>query len=162
MEIGIRALAANNQPACSASSTGGVKQYVTAFADAAGMTFQFFSGLGGDDLLFGPGTAESQMMASSPGVTNAVNSYLSTGQTSGLYTFGLSGVAAAGANPTQQFVGSYTWSIASGNGGLNVTLSNYTSVWSGSYHLLPSHSRSAFAPTGTTHQTYQVFVPCHN
>jgi hypothetical protein len=43
----------------------------------------------------------------------------------------------------------------------NVTSSNHTSVHSGSYHLLPSHKRSTFRAMGTTHQTYQVYVPCH-
>ena len=76
----------------------------------------FFYGIGGDSLLFGPDTAESKMMASSPGVTNAVNSYLQTGQTSGLYTFGLNGLVHAGLNPTQQFVGSYRWSVTPARG----------------------------------------------
>jgi hypothetical protein len=60
-------------------------------------------------------------MASSPGVTSAVNSYLSTGQSSGLYTLGASAFIAAGINPIQQFVGSYTYTITPGNGGLNVS-----------------------------------------
>jgi hypothetical protein len=99
-------------------------------------------------------------MASSPGVGNAISGYLSTGKTSGLYTFGLTGLGAARLNPIQQFVGSYTYKIAPVDGGLNINLSNYTSVKSGSYHLLPSHDRATYASMGTTHQTYQVFVPC--
>jgi len=59
-------------------------------------------------------------------------------------------------------VGSYTYTVTPTYGGLYLTLSNYTSVWSGSYHQLPNHERSSFGPMGTTHQTYQVFVPCTN
>lgn len=62
----------------------------------------------------------------------------------------------------QQFVGSYDYSITPGKGGLNLTLSNDTSVHSGSYDQIESHERSSFGPMGTTHQTYQVFVPCHD
>jgi hypothetical protein len=122
---------------------------------------QFLTGTGPSDLMFGPGSVESQMMASSPGITQAINDY-NNGKPTGTYIFGLSGLWAAGANPIQQFVGSYSYSVSPATGGLNATLSNYTSVWSGSYHLLPSHQRSTFGPMGTTHQTYQVFVPCRN
>jgi hypothetical protein len=103
---------------------------------------------------------QSRMMASSPGVAAAVNSYLSAGKSSDLYDFGASQVLAAGINPIQQFVGSYTYNIQSVQGGLFLTLTNYTSVWSGSYHQLRSHQRSSFRPFGTTKQTYQVTVPC--
>jgi hypothetical protein len=142
--------------------SGGVKQYVAAVVDAAGRTAQFFTGLGGDDLLFTPDTVESQMMACSPGVTNAVNSYLSTGQTSGLYTFGLSGlVAARAANPTQQFVGSFRWSITPGDGGLNISLTNTTSFKSLTYDRGPQWQRASVpTPMGNTHQTYNIFIPC--
>jgi RHS repeat-associated protein len=135
-------------------------QYYLGAASVHTMFSQFASGWGPSNLTFGPGSVQSQLMASSPGVTSAVNGYLSTGQSSGLYTFGASAVIAAGINPIQQFVGSYRYNITPGNGGLNVTLSNYTSVRSGSYHRLPSHQRSSFGPFGTTHQSYQVFVPC--
>lgn len=128
------------------------------------MTGEFATGLGQSDVTFGPDTMQSQMMASSPGVTAAVNGYLNTGKTSGLYTFGLSQVLAAGLNPIQQFVGSYTYNIQPVEGGLLITLSNYTSVWSGSYHQLPSHQRASSSPLsnpfGTTHQTYQVLASC--
>ncbi len=153
-------------PRCGPAPTGlGIVALVQAYLRALGsvesMFGQFLTGTGSSDLTFGPGSVQSQMMASSPGVTQAVSNYLSTGKPTGLYTFGLSGLVNAGANPIQQFVGSYTYTVTPANGGLNVTLSNYTSVKSGSYHVLPSHQRSSFKPLGTTHQTYQVFVPCH-
>ncbi len=125
------------------------------------MFIDFATGLGPGNREFGPSSAPSQLMASSPGVTQAVDQYLSSGKPTGLYTFGLGGAWNAGLNPVQQYVGSYRWSVAPTNGGLLVTLSNTTSVRSGSYHLLPNHSRPEFGPLGNTHQTYQVFVPCH-
>ena len=147
---------------CSAGSTStSFSQYLNGVESTAWMFGQFLTGTGPSDLTFGAGSVESQMMASSPGITQAINAY-NNGQTTGLYTFGLSGLWAAGANPIQQFVGSYTYTVSPTTGGLNITLSNYTSVWSGSYHQLPSHQRSTFRPMGTTHQTYQLFVPCHN
>lgn len=100
------------------------------------------------------------MMAASPGVTDAVNTYLSTGQANGLYDFGVSQVLAAGINPIQQFVGSYTYNIQPVEGGLFVTLTNYTSLWSLLAHQVKSHQRSSFRRFGTTKQTYQVTVPC--
>ena len=152
----------SNNLNCSVSpASGGVKQWVTAFADAAGMTAQFFTGLGGNDLLFTPDTVESQKMASSPGVTGAVNSYLKTGQASGLYSFGLGGLAHAGINPTQQFVGSYRWTITPATGGLNLSLTNTTSFKSLTYDRGPQWQRgSNTTPMGNTHQTYNIFIPC--
>jgi hypothetical protein len=99
-------------------------------------------------------------MASTDGVQAALNDYYMTGRTSGLYTFGPAEVIGTGFNSMGQFVGSFTWSITPAQGGISVELSNYTSVWSLAYHLLPSHVRSSFAPLGTTHQTYTIFVPC--
>jgi hypothetical protein len=149
-------------PVCSAGNTStSFGQYLSGVGSAATMFGQFASGLGPDNLTFGPGSVQSQMMSSSPGIAQAVNAY-SNGNPVGTYVFGLGGLWAAGANPIQQFVGSYAYSVSPTTGGLNITLSNYTSVHSGSYHPLPSHQRSTFGPMGTTHQTYQVFVPCHN
>ena len=146
---------------CSAgNSSTSFGQYLSGVESAASMFGEFLTGTGPSDLTFGPGSVNSQMMASSPGITQAINAYNNRKPT-GLYTFGLSGLWNAGANPIQQFVGSYRYSVVPTNGGLDVTLSNYTSVRSGSYHLLPSHQRSSFGPMGTTHQTYEVFVPCH-
>src|SRR5437879_10649619 len=79
---------------------------------------------------------------------------LSSGRTSGSYNFLPTGPIVAGWNPMQQFVGSYDYTITPGNGGLNLTLSNYTSVNSGSYHQMDSHERSSLRSMGTVHQTY--------
>jgi hypothetical protein len=97
-----------------------------------------------------------------PGVTNAVSSYLKTGQTSGLYTFGLSGLAHAGLNPTQQFVGSSRWSVIPATGGLNMSLTNTTSFRSLTYDRGPQWQRHSFpTPMGNIHQTYNIFIPCN-
>ena len=125
------------------------------------MFHDFLTGMGRSDVSYGPDSVESQMMASSPGIKQAIKDY-GNGKNSGIYNFGLSGLWAAGTNPIQQFVGSYQYTTVPANGGLNIFLGNYTSVKSGSYHLLPSHKRSTFSPMGTTHQNYWVFVPCQN
>ncbi len=134
--------------------------WVNGVGSAGLMTGQFAMGLGPINLTYAPDSMQSQMMAASPGVTDAVNTYLSTGQANGLYDFGVSQVLAAGINPIQQFVGSYTYNIQPVEGGLFVTLTNYTSLWSLLAHQVKSHQRSSFRRFGTTKQTYQVTVPC--
>lgn len=145
-----------------AGSTGGLGQYLSGLGSAALMLGQFVTGAGPRDVSFDPGSIESRMMASSPGVAEAVGGYFNYGQATGLYTFGLRGFLNAGTNPIQQFVGSYRYAVSPVEGGANVTLENSTSVRSGSYHLLQSHQRSSLPPMGTTHQTYNVFVPCQD
>ncbi len=94
------------QRGCAAGTTSSsFGQYLSGATSATSMFGEFLSGLGPDNLTFGPGSVESQMMASSPGVANAVNQYTSGGPSTGLYTFGLSGLWNAGFNPIQQFVG---------------------------------------------------------
>jgi hypothetical protein len=91
------------------------------------MTAQFFSGLGSRNQTFGPGSATSQVMAQSGGVQAVLNDYAMLCSTSGLYTFGLTGLVEARANPVAQFVGSFRWSITPSNGGINLSLTNTTS-----------------------------------
>ena len=124
------------------------------------MFAEFATGLGKESRTFGPDSAESRLMASSPGVAQAVNDYLTVGKAKGSGEFGLEGLITSNVNPVRQFVGGYTYEVTQASGGLNVTLYNETSVWSGTYHGLPNHQRSTFSPTGTTRQHYQVFVPC--
>jgi hypothetical protein len=110
-------------------------QYLAATGQVAAMTSEFFSGLGPGDLTFGPESSISQVMAQSGPVQDVLNSYFMTGQTSGLYTFGGSGLVAAGGNPVAQFVGSFRWNIAPGDGGINLSLTNTTSLKSLTYDL---------------------------
>jgi RHS repeat-associated protein len=92
---------------CSApAGSSGLGHYASGVASAISMFSEFLTGLGPGNQTFGPASVESQMMSTSPGVSTAVNKYLTIGQTSGLYTFGLSGLWDAGADPVQQFVGS--------------------------------------------------------
>jgi hypothetical protein len=88
------------------------------------------SGLGPGDITWGAQSEPSQVMASSAGVASILNDYYMLGQTTNLYTFGAQGYASAGLNPVAQFVGSFTSTITPANGGINLTLSNYTSVHS--------------------------------
>ena len=151
---------ANNGRNCTVSpaSTG---QYVVASAQVVAMTSEFFSGLGPGNLTFAPGSATSQVMAQSPGVQEVLNSYYMTGQTSGLYTFGISGLEAARANPVAQFVGSFRWSITPVNGGINLSLTNTTSFKSLTYDVGPQCRRRSFpTPMGNTHQTYNITAKC--
>jgi RHS repeat-associated protein len=134
-------------------------EYLGGVESAASMTGQFFTGEGPRDLVFGPESLESGMMASSPGVSRAVSDYYASGKTSGVYEFGATAVLAAGVNPIQQFVGSFSYSITPGTDGLHVTLQNYTSVHSLTYHIVPSWNRSTHPVMGTTHQTYELIVP---
>ena len=137
-------------------------QYLAATGQVVAMTAEFFSGLGPGNPTFAPNSATSQVMAQSAGVRNVLNTYNQTGQTSGLYTFGLSGLAAAGGNPVAQFVGSFRWSITPGNGGVNLTLTNTTSFRSLTYDSGPQWQRGHFpTPMGNTHQTYNVTATCH-
>jgi RHS repeat-associated protein len=132
-------------------------QYAAATADSVAMTAEFFSGLGDASPTFGPDSATSQVMGQSAGVQAALGQYQSTGATSGLYSFGLSGLVQAGANPVAQFVGSFRWSI-SGN---ILSVTNTSSFKSLAYDHGPQWQRSQFAPMGNTHQTYNIRIGCH-
>jgi RHS repeat-associated protein len=143
---------------CRVGSTPSHSQYASAFGSVAAMTAQFFSGLGPTNNTFGSGSAVSQVMAQSPGVQDAINGYNLFGKTSGGYNFGVSGAFAAGNNIVAQFVGGYSYSISSASGGINLSLSNYTSFRSLAADIGPSWARPA--PMGTTHQTYNIFIPC--
>jgi RHS repeat-associated protein len=136
-------------------------QYAEAGAEAALLTSEFFSGLGQTNQTFGPNSATSQVMAQSAGVQDVLNSYTMLGQTSGLYTFGVTGLYEAGVNPAAQFVGSFRWSIAPTNGGINLTLTNTTSFRSLTYDVGPQWQRGSFpTPMGNIHQTFNIFIPC--
>jgi RHS repeat-associated protein len=151
---------ANNSRNCTPTPAS-AGQYVAATAQVAAMTSEFFSGLGPGNLTFGPGSSTSQVMAQSGPVQDVLNSYYMTGQTSGLYTFGGSRYVAAGGNPVAQFVGSFRWSIAPGDGGINLSLTNTTSFRSLTYDMGPQWQRGSVpTPMGNTHQTYNITAKC--
>lgn len=139
-------------------------QYAEAAAQVSALTSEFFSGLGPGNLTFDPNSATSQVMAQSGPVQDVLISYYMTGQTSGLYTFGLSGLVSAGGNPVAQFVGSFRWSITPTNGGINLSLTNTTSFRSLIYDVGPQWQRGNHwypTPMGNTHQTYNITATCH-
>ena len=155
------ASAPNNGRNCSASPAS-AGQYAISSAAVAGMTAEFFSGIGAQDRTFGPDSSVSAVMAQSAGVQYALNEYYMTGATQDLYTFGAPGYVNAGANPVAQFVGSFRWSIS---GGI-LSLTNTTSFKSLTYDKGPQWGRytqypGAGIPMGNTHQTYNISVTCH-
>lgn len=153
--------AANNGRNCTTGSASKL-QYVAASAEVSAMTAEFFSGLGPGNLTFDPNSATSQVMAQSGPVQEVLNSYYMTGQTSGLYTFGLPGLVSAGGNPVAQFVGSFRWSITPGSDGINLSLTNTTSFRSLTYDVGPQWQRGSWpTPMGNTHQTYKITATCH-
>lgn len=147
-------------PSCTPNPASAT-QYAEAGAEAALLTSEFFSGLGQTNQTFGPNSATSQVMAQSAGVQDVLNSYTMLGQTSGLYTFGVTGLYEAGVNPAAQFVGSFRWSITPASGGINLTLTNTTSFRSLTYDVGPQWQRGSFpTPMGNIHQTFNIFIPC--
>ena len=129
-------------------------QYAAAIAEVAKMTAGFFSGLGPDQYTFGPDSAVSQVMAQSSQFQDVLNQYYMSGTTSNWEGFGAAGYAEAGANPVAQFLGSFGWSIAPTNGGINVTLTNVTSFHSLMLDEGPAYERFPMAvPTGPSSWT---------
>jgi hypothetical protein len=153
--------APNNERNCSPGSAS-AGQYAISSAAVAGMTAEFFSGIGAQDRTFGADSSVSAVMAQSAGVQDALNEYYMTGATHDLYSFGGAGYVNAGANPVAQFVGSFRWSIS---GGI-LSLMNTTSFKSLTYDKGPQWGRhtqypGAGVPMGNTHQTYNIAVTCH-
>src|ERR1700722_9800596 len=89
-------IAPNNGRNCSAGPAS-AGQYAISSAAVAGMTGEFFSGIGAQDRTFGADSSVLAVMAQSAGVQSVLNNYYMTGQTSGLYSFGGVGYAQAGA-----------------------------------------------------------------
>lgn len=151
----------SEQPCNTTPTNPGAWDYVMSDLQAKRLIAEFVLGVGKETHNFGPNSRESRMMSSSPGVLDAVALFLATGETENGSGFGIPGAAQAGLNPIRQFVGGYHTSVAPVPGGLMVTVTNRTSVYSGSYHLVhDTHSRYDFATAGNTYQTYQVYVPC--
>jgi|GEM_PF-2349007 len=150
-------VAPSNGRNCTASAPSGVGQSIAKTGLAALLTAQFVSGSGPTDVRFGVWSFGSDGMATSAGVTNALNDYYMTGRTGALYTFGGQGYVSARFNSMAQFVGSFTYNITQATGGINISLSNYTSVASLTNRHFGSHSGGMM---GTTHQSYSIYVPC--
>jgi RHS repeat-associated protein len=147
---------------CKAETASGLDDLSAGLQSAAGMFLDWLTGSGAEERTFGPTSVESRSLASSSGVTTAVENYLLSGQRSGLFTFGLTGLLGAGINPIRQYVGSFRYTITPTANGFTVNATNTTGVWSASYHELPDHQRSSFGPLGNMRQTYVVGVKCES
>ncbi len=130
----------------------------------------FFSGTGAAYQTFNPGSPQSMAMTASLLVANAMAAYLQNPRNnSGVENFGFTAFLAAGVTPTQQFVGTFAYTITPGaNGTLNMTLTNTTSFSSlmrfvqYSGLLVPqSWSRGNFPIMGNTDQTFHLVIPCN-
>jgi hypothetical protein len=113
-------------------------------------------------------------MSESALFAQAMSAYLSNPNDpknqSGTMNFGFNALIAAGTNPTQQFVGSFGYTITPNTtnlGGLNVTITNTTSFSSlmrfVTYFGLPipsSWSRGDFPIMGNINQNIYIWVPC--
>ncbi len=139
----------------------GFEQFQDGTQGAATMTWQWATGTGPDSQVFDPSSQQSADMAVSVLVGNAVSKYLSTGKFYGGESFGLNELVAAGINPTQQFVGSFSYSIGNrGDGNITLDLWNNTSFTSLTYGKGPSWTRSQFGPGGNMSQEYMITMPC--
>ena len=147
---------------CTPVASTGILDSVTRTIVADLMTWGFFTGIGPSNFTFGPNSAISQGLALSDGVRFALNDYALTGYTSGLYTFDAASVIMTGLNSIGQFVGSFRWTITPVEGGINLAITNSTSLNSASYRQLPSHERTSILsrPLGTVRQTYNIFATC--
>jgi RHS repeat-associated protein len=157
-------------PSGSKPSTNAYSEWLSGKAegiyDAGKLTVEFITGTGPESREFGPGTQEAKNLKDFYLVNCARKNWYALNRTniengapllstSDLYRFHPAvGPILAGFDPTEQFVGSINVDITPDPTGSNltVTITNSTSVTSGSYHLLPSHSRSTFGPGGTTYQ----------
>jgi hypothetical protein len=73
--------------------------------------------------------------------------------------FGISGLFAAGLDPMEQFVGSFSPAITSDGTTLTFTISNTSSFRSLMYGIAPDWSRSVWRPGGNMTQTYIFTEP---
>lgn len=136
----------------------GPARYGSAVGSAGVMTGEFFSGEGPGERVFGPDSAESALMSSSPGIQGIFSAYERGGDNNS--TFGLRGYVGSRANPTRQFVGSFRGSVQPINGGYRLTLTNRSSVHSLTAGLANSHSRAQSGPMGDTFQSYTIEYTC--
>lgn len=157
--VGGRGSVSVNDETCVATAPGvGPGRYGSAVGSAGAMTGEFFTGLGPGERTFGPNSAESALMASSPGIQDIFSAYEVGGDNNS--TFGLRGYLGSRANPTRQFVGSFRGNIRPIAGGYQLSLSNRSSVRSLTAGLASSHSRNQSRPMGDTFQTYVINYEC--
>ena len=123
---------------------------------AANMTYLWLNGTGAK---IGTFTFENDRVANalrnSAGMDEARDLYYNKGTTEKLYDFGIiKGPFHAGLDPIEQFVGSYYWEARVVGDELEFTLTNQTSLYSGSYHTWPRKWNPETGPMGTFKQRY--------
>ena len=137
--------------------------WVNSAEDVVQEFWNFATGTGSPRRDFGPNSSEVHDLQYSSGISRAREYYARCGvgrSVSGGHKFGLQGVKDSGFNPTLQFAGSYDWTISpTANGTVRYAVTDYKTMHSFAYHLLPSWSRDPFGwgwslPFGTTEQTY--------
>jgi RHS repeat-associated protein len=141
------------------------------WADNWNMFWSWGSGNASPNTTYGPASDQSIDMMQSPGVANAVNYFAqkNAGQcpnqwspvTNYDYNFGLKGLWQAGANSTQQFVGSYSVNVyPNAHGTLDVHVYNTTSMTSFFYGIYPNALNPPNGwPMGNASQEYVGVVP---
>jgi RHS repeat-associated protein len=140
------------------------------WSESLGMFWDWLTGGGPQDRVFGPGSNQVNDMKNSPGVGRARDYY--NQKNAGRFIcsedvapldpvtnykagFGLTGVWQAGLDSTQQYVGDYAVKITPNpDGSATYSLSNTTSMTSFTYGVGPSWDRSTLGPGGNMSQTY--------
>ena len=122
---------------------------------SANMTYLWLTGTGAD---IGTVTFDSDRVANalrnSAGMDKARREFYDQGRTSYIYTFGIFGPLRAGLDPIEQFVGSFAWKARVVGNELEFTLTNRTSLYSGSYHIWPQKWNPTKGPMGNFEQKY--------
>ncbi len=140
------------------------------WAESLSMFWDWLTGTGPQNRVFGPGSNQVNDMIYAPRVNSARDYYYRKNAgnfqcgggagplapvTSYAAGFGLKGLWQAGFNSTQQFVGNYTVNITPNpDGSATFTLNNTTSMTSFLYGAAPSWDRSTFGPGGNMSQAY--------
>ncbi|ABI75640.1 YD repeat/RHS repeat protein [Hyphomonas neptunium ATCC 15444] len=130
---------------------------------AIGMTGQWFTGIGPSERTFSHGSIHSERLKDA-WRTNQARDYFYEKYSAGIPAdasvigfkgvFGAEGYIRAGADLTEQFVGSFGVDIHRNGNYLNFIVTNNSSFTSFAYGLGPNWERSDFPPMGNMRQTY--------
>jgi hypothetical protein len=140
------------------SSEPSFSDYLKNYSSAANMTSDWASGAGAKYRVFN-NTSETRAMKNAVGVVAARNLFYSKNDPNASVTnfgasFGLSGLAKAGLDATEQFIGSYSIEIHSNGKALQFSVFNTTSAQSAGYGIFPEYERSTMSNGGNMRQLY--------
>ena len=150
--------------------TSGVSSWFSGVAESASMFSDWVFGSGAANRSFKPGSIQVEMMRDAPKVNAAREFFINKNKdipiefhqsvTNYGAAFGLKGLANAGVDPIEQYVGSYDIDIhAHTNGTVTFELNNNTSMRSFLYGLFFSWERSTLSPFGNMRQSYSWVEP---